>query len=294
MKKLKLFISLMLLAVSMPVSTTIALAETDSNSENPVPLAKAHAHNDYEHERPFYDALDHGFTSVEADVWLEDGELLVAHDQVDVKPDRTLKSLYLEPLKQRVKQNEGSVYKNNEQDFLLWIDIKSEDVATYKKIHEELADYQKMLTKFSKVGVEQKAVTVIISGNRPRAMMESQPVRYAAYDGRMSDLETQVSNTFLPVISDNWTKHFSWQGVGEMPSDEREKLHRIVETAHKKGQIVRFWATPDLVPSTREAVWNELMKADVDVINTDHLPELQEYLMKNDSEPTKQHIAWQD
>ena len=33
-----------------------------------VPLARAHAHNDYEHPRPLRDALDHGFTSVEADV----------------------------------------------------------------------------------------------------------------------------------------------------------------------------------------------------------------------------------
>jgi hypothetical protein len=27
------------------------------------PLPRAHAHNDYEHERPLLDALDHGFTS---------------------------------------------------------------------------------------------------------------------------------------------------------------------------------------------------------------------------------------
>ena len=36
-----------------------------------VPLPNAHAHNDYEHKRPLFDALDHGFCSVEADVFLE-------------------------------------------------------------------------------------------------------------------------------------------------------------------------------------------------------------------------------
>jgi hypothetical protein len=35
----------------------------------PVPLTRAHAHNDYLHARPLFDALDHGFCSVEADVW---------------------------------------------------------------------------------------------------------------------------------------------------------------------------------------------------------------------------------
>ena len=36
-------------------------------------LPRAHAHNDYMHERPLYDALSHGFGSIEADVFL--GEL---------------------------------------------------------------------------------------------------------------------------------------------------------------------------------------------------------------------------
>jgi hypothetical protein len=80
-----------------------------------VGLERAHAHNDYEHDRPLYDALDHRFKSVEADIWLVDGELVVAHDAEDVpqaaEQGRTLRSLYLEPLRQRVKQNRGSVYR---------------------------------------------------------------------------------------------------------------------------------------------------------------------------------------
>src|SRR4051812_12734941 len=36
-------------------------------------LSRAHAHNDYEHEHPLLDALEAGFASVEADVWLVDG-----------------------------------------------------------------------------------------------------------------------------------------------------------------------------------------------------------------------------
>ncbi|MGG1572491.1 phosphatidylinositol-specific phospholipase C/glycerophosphodiester phosphodiesterase family protein [Fictibacillus sp. NRS-1165] len=292
MKRLRLMVSVAITAITMSIAAIPVFAETEPNDSKIVPLAKAHAHNDYEHERPLYDALGHGFTSVEADVWLKDGKLLVAHDEVDVKPERTLKSLYLEPLKRKVTQNQGSVYKGSDQDFLLWIDIKSEDVATYKKIHQQLADYQKMLTKFSKVGVNESAVTIIISGNRPRDLMENQAVRYAAYDGRMSDLGTPASNEFMPVISDNWTKHFTWQGEGEMPSEERDKLNRIVKTAHNNGQMVRFWATPDLDLPNRKAVWDELMKADVDLINTDDLPELQKYILENDPNPTQQHIEW--
>src|SRR5438552_3449936 len=60
----------------------------------PVPLIHAHAHNDYLHRRPLLDALDCGFCSVEADVHLVDGQLLVAHKLNEVRPELTLQSLY--------------------------------------------------------------------------------------------------------------------------------------------------------------------------------------------------------
>ena len=82
---------------------------------------------------------------------LSNGELLVAHDEDKVNPDRTLKYLCLDPLMEKVKSNGGSVYPGYEHSFILWIDIKSEDVETYQVIHQQLLKYQKMLTKFTPI-----------------------------------------------------------------------------------------------------------------------------------------------
>src|SRR3954464_15559693 len=84
------------------VASSAARAET--------PLPHAHAHNDYEHTRPLVDALSHGFCSVEADVFLINGQLLVGHTQLDLRPERTLEKLYLEPLRARVRANGGRIY----------------------------------------------------------------------------------------------------------------------------------------------------------------------------------------
>src|SRR5262245_25702012 len=73
------------------------------------PLSRGHAHNDYAHERPLLDALEHGFCSVEADIYLVEGHLLVAHDRGQVQPGRTLQALYLDPLRDRVQKNGGKV-----------------------------------------------------------------------------------------------------------------------------------------------------------------------------------------
>jgi hypothetical protein len=52
-----------------------------------------------QHPFPLFTALSHGAASIEADIWLVDGELLVGHDVEDLNPKRTLRALYLDPLK---------------------------------------------------------------------------------------------------------------------------------------------------------------------------------------------------
>ena len=245
-----------------------------------VPLVRAHAHNDYRHDRPLHDALAHGFCGVEADVFLVDGDLFVAHDRHEIKPERTLRALYLDPLRERVRQNGGKVYRGGPQVTLL-IDFKSEAVSTYRVLDKILAEYQDIFTSFGPDGRRDRAVLAIISGNRPYELMASQSVRYAGYDGRLRDLTSEASADLMPLISDRWGAHFTWRGVGEMPDAERLKLQEIVQTAHQKGRRVRFWATPDNPSPAREALWSELLTAGVDMLNSDDLEGLQQFLLAN-------------
>lgn len=247
------------------------------------PLRRAHAHNDYLHERPLNDALSHRFTSVEADVFLVDGELLVAHELETLDPTRTLRSLYLNPLRDRVRANGGAVYRGNHRPVQLLIDIKTDGVAAYLELHRQLRAYRSMLSTYSHGAVRYGAVTPVISGDRAaRVPMEAQRTRHAFYDGRLEDLGSTARASFIPLISSNWTTSFSWLGVGEFPAAERAELHRIVRTAHRRGQRVRFWATPDVAGPARDAVWSELLDAGVDHLNTDDLAGLESFLTEHD------------
>jgi hypothetical protein len=268
-----------ILLILIPLTGSCSINSTPAA---PKPLPGAHAHNDYEHDRPLLDALDHGFTSVEADIHLVDGDLFIAHGPDEIKPERTLRSLYLEPLSTHIARNGGRVYPNSPQ-FTLFIDIKTEAVATYKVLSEMLAGYESIFTTFDSNGRTDKAVIAIVSGNRPRSLMEAQAIRYAGYDGRLVDLDYNVPVTLIPIISDNWTLHFSYDGTGPMPAEERRKLKNIVETAHQKGRRIRFWATPDKPTPARHALWRELLAAGVDLINTDDLPGLQHFLLQYNS-----------
>ncbi|MCF3121121.1 hypothetical protein IPZ68_15645 [Streptomyces arenae] len=257
-----------------------AYAHASGRGHHPRPLVRAHAHNDYEHPRPLFDALDHRFGSVEADIYLVDGQLLVAHDPVDLDPSRTLESLYLEPLAERIRANHGSVYRGYHRvPFQLLIDIKTEGAATYAELHRHLRPYRRLFTTCTYGKVRRGAVTAVVSGDRAaRAPMEAQRVRHAFYDGRLADLGTAAPASLIPLISDNWSITFTWQGTGPIPPAERDKLCGIVSRAHARGQRVRFWATPDLPGPQRDAVWGELLAAGVDHLNTDDLAGLEAFL----------------
>src|SRR5581483_1069114 len=113
---------------------------------------------------------------------------------------------------------------------------------------------------------EPKAVTAVVSGNRAKATITKQAVRYVGIDGRPEDLDSDAPAVLIPWVSANWLLTFRWPGTGSMPDDTRAKLREYVGKAHQKGRLVRFWATPE-----KEAVWKELLAADVDLINTDKL-----------------------
>lgn len=234
------------------------------------PQPQAHAHNDYEHKRPLLDALDHGFCSVEADVFAIDGELRVAHFRVATKPGRTLEKLYLDPLKERVTKNNGSVYKDP-HPFMLLIDFKTDGKKIYMLLKQSLENYPELFTK--KDGQEHPPVSIVISGARPVDLICNDEDRICGIDGRIGDLDTKLTRSEMPLISDNWRSHFKWKGSGDIPKEEHAKLIEIVSKAHDAGRRVRFWATPE-----RKSVWKVLADAGVDHINTDKLADLETFL----------------
>ena len=238
----------------------------------PKPLTNVHAHNDYEHTRPLLDALDHGFCSVEADIHLADGQLLVAHNRSAVKPERTLEALYLDPLRERVKKNGGRVYSGGPEVTLL-IDIKGQWQTTYPVLRKTLEKYAEMLTTF-KDGVRRPgAVLAIVTGDRSTEMFAGESIRCAAFDGTLQDLDSDAPADLIPWISSNWATAFKWRGKGEIPDAERAKVKEIVAKAHQHGRRVRFWGAPD-----QPVFWREMLADGVDLLNTDNLDGAQKFL----------------
>lgn len=263
-----------LLVISFCTVTLMAWAPHLSRAEDKPavqPLPNAHSHNDYHQARPLRDALDRGFCSVEVDIFLVEGQLLVGHESAELRPENTLERLYLSPLQEQVRAHAGRVYPGGPL-FTLLIDIKSDGPATYAALRVLLEKYREMISAYDDRGDLPGAIQVVVSGNCPRQEIAADPLRLARIDGRLTDLDSHESAQQIPLISDRWAAHFQWRGEGEFPQEERDKLASIVRKAHAAGRRVRFWATPE-----QPQLWHELQAAGVDHINTDRLDQLSEY-----------------
>ena len=256
------------------VLSAAALCARLALAADPVPLIHVHAHNDYEHVHPLFDALACGICSVEADINLVDGKLLVAHSLSATKPDRTLESLYLDPLRQRIRQNDGRVYGGGPTVVLL-IDFKTDPKSTDPVLRQVLRQYADILTTWDHGKEKPGAIKAILTGDHPpEDELAIEDLRYAAIDGVLRDLDTNPPADLVPWISSRWGITFHWNGKGMMPQDEQKTLRAIVAKAHAQHRQVRFWGSPD-----NRTTWAALRAAGVDLINTDDLRGAQRFLL---------------
>lgn len=228
-------------------------------------LERTHSHNDYERSRPLVEALEAGLGSVEADLFLVDGKLLVAHSRKACDPKKDFESMYLSPLAKRVRENGGWVYKGVAKKIWLLIDIKANGAAVY-------AEVKKSLDRFPSL---RSAVRPVISGDRPIDAIVADKGRWAGLDGRLPDLGKGYSVELMPWVSESWGDHFKWFGFGAFPADQAAVLSDLVAKVHAEGRKIRFWGGVDQV-----AFWDAQWKAGVDFINTDHPAKLRDWLVK--------------
>lgn len=241
------------------------------------PLDRAHAHNDYQHARPLLDALDRGYGSVEVDIHLVDGALLVAHARDSVRADRTLESLYLAPLRAWIGAHGGGVYAGRPPLTLL-IDVKSHAESTWVALEPLLRSYDDVITSWHGDSVTTRPVIAVISGERPILTLPAQRDRWAALDGRLADLDAVPGTpaVAMPLVSADWKQITKWRGRGALPSAARRRLASAVARTHAQGRRLRFWNTPD-----RPVVWRLLVKTGVDLIGADDLDALRAFLSRS-------------
>ena len=225
---------------------------------------KIHAHNDYEKPVPLRTALDNRADYIEADIWLLNGKLMVAHDRKDINPARTLDSLYLNPIVRLFTQHKGRISTDRTYSPALVIDIKDKFEEVWPVLQSLLSRHIDTFNPLS----NPNGVQIILSGNRPRVELMLDYPLFIQFDGRSTEIYDDETSKRVALISDSFRSYSRWDGTGDIPDEDREKLKRIIRRAHNQKKMIRFWAIPD-TPNA----WKQLRKLSVDVLNTDNVAE---------------------
>lgn len=229
------------------------------------PASIPHAHNDYEHEQPLTAAITAGFRSVEADVHLRNGKLLVGHNSVDRRSPE-LTRLYLLPLNELLKK---SAPVATALPFYLMIDLKTDGEKTLKVLEQELQQFPDWL-------LQDGPVRIVLSGNVPKQHMLTDEFSGIRIDGRPDDLGKDISADRMPWVSDRFSNWGTGDGSGGISAASMDKISALARRVHTEGKLLRLWATPD-----NPKAWKQLQQAGVDLLNTDHLQEMQKFLTGN-------------
>jgi alkaline phosphatase len=250
----KIFLLLLLFsgvfAVAQPVKYTVA---------------NAHSHNDYEQSHPFWWAWNAGFGSIEADIFLVDGKLIVAHYQSELALNRSLDSLYLQPLQSVIRKNNGTPYPDKTKELQLLIDIKTDSVNTLNKLIEVLKQYPEIINN--------TLIKIAITGNRPAQEYFTSYPSFIWFDGEAHKTYSEKALTKIVMLSDNFKNYSHWNGIEPLSTNDSAVLKNAIEKAHTLKKKIRFWNAPD-----NTNTWKTLMRLGVGYINTDHIQELENFL----------------
>mgnify|MGYP002619978945 CR=1 FL=1 len=242
---------LILAALLLPLSATA--------QKHPVML---HSHNDYERTAPFWEAYSQHCVSIEADVHLLDGQLLVGHDVEDLRPERSLRLMYVDPIVSLFRQNGGRMWKGSDDRLQLMVELKS---ATEPELSEVIA----LLSGYPDVFCSENGVKVVITGNTPDPADFASYPHWVSFDGELGeDLVIRYTPDQLDrvaLFSTNFRRFAKkWNGKGNFIQKDIVPLKAAIETAHEAGKPVRFWNAPE-----GTTVYFTFWKLGIDYINTD-------------------------
>lgn len=234
------------------------------------------AHADNRHRRPLRDSLDAGCTALEVDVWVLFGRVFIGHSAPH--PLRTLRRTYLTPLVELISET-GCVFSDFDEPVLLLLDVKTDPDRSREVIERELARHTGVVSCWRDGRFVAGMVTVVLTGTAMGRPHDA-PRRWTATDGHLGATSPEVGADLVPLRSGSWPELFGWMGEGPMPTAERAILDELVQHAHARGQRVRFWDTPDSPGPARDNLWQTLLAAGVDYLNTDDVAGAYEFFKR--------------
>ncbi|BGP15006.1 hypothetical protein JCM10213_002850 [Rhodosporidiobolus nylandii] len=238
-------------------------------------------------------ALKEGTTWMPVDLWLVDGELLVAKNQQSLDPSQTFSSLFVEPLLRvfqtmavpvgTVHRRRSSVFAhiNPQHPFQLVVRCHTAPSVTFSYLLNALQPLQdaSLLSAYCpNADVHTPALITVVSSDADGAelvpledLTASTEPRIVFRDADIGAFESedgasQFSREITPVAAGNLEKATGWNGQSPITDQQRQRIIKQIELAHRKQIKVRYEGLPGFPVHVRESVRGVLTGLGVDYL----------------------------
>lgn len=300
----------------------LAIPVTIESLTRDVHLKAIHSHNDYWRKRPLLDALLYGCVSVEGDIWhfakdytvldtttsttvkFSSKEIYVGHNQIYLRPENTLDSLYLdpmfgflesankeysEPMLEHFGAKFGIFYDAPEYPLYFWLDLKTEGPDLYANLKKYLArfiDKGYLAYHDHQTGKTVPGPVVItLTGNVPWDVLNSElesENRYVYADCPLQDFldadnDTMKNYENMCVFASAsleqllGSEEYKKAIRGSFSKEHQNTLLEYFERAHQHSIKTRIWGGVDWPIHVRDSHWKTLWELGCDLINADDL-----------------------
>jgi len=221
-----------------------------------------HSHNDYEQAEPLTNALRNQVYSLEADVYLVNDTLKVAHDKKDLYKAPSLGSLYIQPIVDLFNIHHGHISSDHDYAPVLMIDIKENGEAVLTALVKLLSPHSSVFDR----KINSKAVQIVISGDRGDLSKWTSWPLFILFDGRINEHYNKEQLERVAFISDSYLNYAKQKDNTDL------SIKQSAEKAQQLKKLFRLWAIPD-----NSSSWKQLQKVGVDIINTDKVQECRNF-----------------
>ncbi|KAH7391556.1 hypothetical protein BKA64DRAFT_756728 [Cadophora sp. MPI-SDFR-AT-0126] len=270
-----------------------------------------HSHNDYWRHVPLLDAISAGCSSVEADIWVSaeqsqatnTSELYVGHSRGSLRPERTLKDMYIDPLLYILDQvnrpmantppantSTGTVNgifeANPNSTMVLLVDFKESpdntNIWNFLQVQLQPLRDKQYLTYWNSTKTEKVMgpITIVATGDATLELVNNastNPHRDIFFDAPLLELENDVNSSTPKYNSSNSyyaSVDFS-KAVGKvwfsLSHSQQMKIGKQASAASEAGLVSRYWDTPGWPVGIRNNIWGQLVAQGVGVLNVDEL-----------------------
>ena len=226
---------------------------------------RIHAHNDYQKAEPLVNALRNRVYSLEADVYLVNDTLKVAHNKNELAAAPTLFSQYLQPIISLFQAYHNHVSTDSSYAPILMIDIKENGDAALYALVQLLSNYPSVFNR----GINPAAVQVVISGDGG-GNWQSYP-SFILFDGRPNEAYDAATVKRVAFISDSYMRYSF-----HVKDSTDILIRQAADKVHGMKKPFRLWAIPDTPAS-----WDHLLQLGVDIINTDKVTECRNHFSQH-------------